>query len=224
MKIERINENQIRCTLTTADLIARKLKLSELAYGTEKAKSLLQEMMEKAEDELGFYVNDTPLMIEAVPASLDSIVLIITKVDSAEAVDQHNMSKEALQRMNEQDYAVPPFEKLNGVEVDDSADASNPIAMTRVFMFSTPDAVIEAAKTLKGIYSGPNSLYKDTAHNDYILVLARIGEDKTDFNRICNMLSEFGMQSQSSGVLLAYLEEHCKAILMETALQKLAEI
>ena len=126
MKIERINENQIRCTLTTADLIARKLKLSELAYGTEKAKSLLQEMMEKAEDELGFYVNDTPLMIEAVPASLDSIVLIITKVDSAEAVDQHNMSKEALQRMNEQDYAVPPFEKLNGVEVDDSACSCSP--------------------------------------------------------------------------------------------------
>ena len=31
MKIEKLNENQIRCTLTHADLAARHLKLSELA-------------------------------------------------------------------------------------------------------------------------------------------------------------------------------------------------
>ena len=50
MKIEKINNNQIRCTLTKADLIARQLKLSELAYGTEKAKSLFRDMMEQARD------------------------------------------------------------------------------------------------------------------------------------------------------------------------------
>ena len=38
MKIEKLNENQIRCTLTRADLAERQLQLSELAYGTEKAK------------------------------------------------------------------------------------------------------------------------------------------------------------------------------------------
>ena len=38
MKIEKINENQIRCTLTHADLAARHLKLSELAYGTRESK------------------------------------------------------------------------------------------------------------------------------------------------------------------------------------------
>ena len=36
MKIEKINDNKIRCTLTSADLAERNLKLSELAYGTEK--------------------------------------------------------------------------------------------------------------------------------------------------------------------------------------------
>ena len=45
MKIEKINDNKIRCTLTSADLAERNLKLSELAYGTEKARSLFQDMM-----------------------------------------------------------------------------------------------------------------------------------------------------------------------------------
>ena len=32
MKIEKVNENQIRCTLTREDLVSRELKISELAY------------------------------------------------------------------------------------------------------------------------------------------------------------------------------------------------
>ena len=40
MKLEKINENQIRCTLTREDLASRHIRLSELAYGSEKAKKL----------------------------------------------------------------------------------------------------------------------------------------------------------------------------------------
>ncbi|MEI3139518.1 MAG: adaptor protein MecA [Lachnospiraceae bacterium] len=87
MKIERLNENQIRCTLTREDPADRKLKLSELAYGTEKAKSLFREMMQQAAYECGFEANDIPLMIEAIPMSADSIILIITKVEDPEELD-----------------------------------------------------------------------------------------------------------------------------------------
>ena len=67
MKIERINENQIRCTLTSSDLSARNLNLGELAYGTEKAKKLFHEMIQKASNEVGFEADDIPLMVEAIP-------------------------------------------------------------------------------------------------------------------------------------------------------------
>ena len=56
MKIEKLNENQIRCTLTHADLAARHLKLSELAYGTEKAKSLFRDMMQGAAEQSAYYL------------------------------------------------------------------------------------------------------------------------------------------------------------------------
>ena len=46
MKIEKLSDNQIRCTLTRADLAERQLQLSELAYGTEKARSLFHDMMQ----------------------------------------------------------------------------------------------------------------------------------------------------------------------------------
>ena len=53
MKIERISENQIRCTLNKNDLVDRELRISELAYGTEKAKALFRDMMQQASYELG---------------------------------------------------------------------------------------------------------------------------------------------------------------------------
>ena len=87
MKIEKINDNQIRCTLTRTDLAERQLQLSELAYGTEKAKSLFHDMMQQAAYEFGFEAEDIPLMIEAIPASSDSIVLIITKVEDPDELD-----------------------------------------------------------------------------------------------------------------------------------------
>ena len=76
MKIEKVNDNQIRCTLTKEDLADRQLKLSELAYGTEKAKVLFRDMMQQAAYEFGFEAEDIPLMIEAIPVSANTSAIV----------------------------------------------------------------------------------------------------------------------------------------------------
>lgn len=87
MKIEKINESQIRCTLTKEDLANRQLKISELAYGSNKAQKLFREMLQQASDEVGFEMEDIPLMIEAVPLSSEAIVLTVTKVPDPDELD-----------------------------------------------------------------------------------------------------------------------------------------
>lgn len=87
MKIERISDNQIRCTLTSFDLSVRNLNLGELAYGGEKARSLFREMIQKASNEVGFDAEDIPLMVEAIPLSNESIMLVITKIEDPEELD-----------------------------------------------------------------------------------------------------------------------------------------
>ena len=54
MRIEKINDNQIRCTLNKKDLSDRELRISELAYGTDKAKALFRDMVQQASYEFGF--------------------------------------------------------------------------------------------------------------------------------------------------------------------------
>ena len=87
MKIEKVNDKQIRATLTRQDLASRHIKISELAYGTEKARQLFHDMMQQANYEFGFEAEDIPLMIEAIPISPETIILQITKVEYPEELD-----------------------------------------------------------------------------------------------------------------------------------------
>jgi len=103
VKIEKVNDNQIRCTLTKEDLALRSLKISELAYGTQKAKDLFRDMMQQASFEFGFEAEDIPLMIEAIPFS-EYVVLVITKVEDPEELDTR-FSKFA--PSNEEDEELP---------------------------------------------------------------------------------------------------------------------
>ena len=105
MKLERLSENQIRCTLNKADLADRELMLNELAYGTDKAKELFRDMMEQASVELGFEANDIPLMIEAIPVSPECLVLIVTKVEDPEELDTRfsRFTKPAMEEYDDND-------------------------------------------------------------------------------------------------------------------------
>ena len=88
MKVEKISENQIRCTLTREDLEQRHIVLSELAYGSEKARALFRDMLTEAFRSCGFS-NDAnmPLMIEAIPQRENALVVMITKVEDPEELD-----------------------------------------------------------------------------------------------------------------------------------------
>ena len=87
MKIEKISDTQIRCTLNKNDLADRHLRISELAYGSDKAKALFRDMMQQASAELGFDADNIPLMIEAIPVSADCLILVITKVEDPDELD-----------------------------------------------------------------------------------------------------------------------------------------
>ncbi|MCB6201281.1 adaptor protein MecA [Extibacter muris] len=242
MKIEKLNDNQIRCTLTRADLAARQLQLSELAYGTEKAKSLFHDMMQQAAFEFGFEAEDIPLMIEAIPASSDSIVLIITKVEDPEELDTRfskfspspggdwdSKKNEAPDKLDGAETLLDLLGKVKekiGTQEENSDEDTKEVQKTslRLFSFATMDSVIQAARLLSGMYNGSNTLYKDHGEDVYILALTQSDHKTNDFNRICNMLSEYGSLEKASGATLAFLEEHCEILISADAVQKLAVI
>lgn len=239
MKIEKLNDNQIRCTLTHADLAARHLKLSELAYGTEKAKSLFKDMMQQASFDFGFEAEDIPLMIEAIPASADSIVLIITKVEDPEELDTRfskfsalgdgdSNSVEALEKLEGAEEFLNLLNKVKEAASDTTTETTAPepqvLFNVRLFSFNNIDRVIQVAHLLEPVYHGSNTLYRDLENALYVLALTQSDHSNNEFNKICNMLSEYGSLEKASGATLAFLEEHCDIMVSANAVQKLSAI
>ena len=238
MKIEKLNENQIRCTLTHADLAARHLKLSELAYGTEKAKSLFRDMMQQASFDFGFEAENIPLMIEAIPSSSDSIVLIITKVEDPEELDTRFSkftpgveadphSTEALEKLVGADEFLNLLNKVKEAAAGTKKTAEPSAAVQfpiRLFAFEDLDGVIRAARLIAPLYTGANTLYKDGSSGMFLLALAPSEHSSGDFNKICNMLSEYASPEKADASVLAFLEEHCDVIVSADAVQKLSTL
>ena len=112
------------------------------------------------------------------------------------------------------------FDKLEGA---DDASAENK-SKVRLFSFSSLDSVIHACQLLKNLYQGANTLYKDTPNNLYILALTISDHSTSDFNKICNMLSEYGSAEKVNGAVLAFLEEHCEIIVSTDAVKQLGNL
>lgn len=253
MKIEKVNDNQIRCTLTREDLATRELKISELAYGTEKAKNLFRDMMQQAAFECGFEAEDIPLMIEAIPLNSECIVLIITKVEDPEELDTrfskfapsvHDDDEDTEDAINSladtADDVLDLFKKLHAsriAEADTSesdkkrensvpteSSSDKPENLMRIFAFSSLNRLIGAAHLAVPFYDGDNTLYKDERNGEYLLILNQSHHTAEDFAKVCNLLSEYGNVRRTLPSSDSYLEEHYAIITAGTALQSLAQI
>ncbi len=255
MKIEKVNDHQIRCTLTKDDLADRELKISELAYGTEKAKNLFRDMMRMASLEYGFEAEDIPLMIEAIPINGDCIVLVITKVEDPEELDtRFSKFAPSVHDEDESDSIDETITNLSGAE-DDVLDLfrkikkdfskdtdsknSNVVAksgnetepapnesvvknLTKIFSFASMNELLKPAGILKTVYDGENSLYKNTKTGRYLLVIHKSTQSPESFNKVCNILSEYGKLEKSTVASECYFIEHYDLIIEKKALQSLA--
>lgn len=236
MKIEKINENQIRCTLTREDLASRDLKISELAYGSEKAKSLFREMMQQANFEFGFEAEDIPLMIEAIPLNSDSIVLIITKVEDPEELDTRfsrfapsvteNINEENNETISDviQDFIQKKQENNDSLSPSNPAtDSGNDKGRFLLFHIDSIQNLMNAAALTAPNYNGHSALYKDQKDGTYLLSLAR-GEDSPEsFQQVCNILSEYGTPHACSPARVIFIRNHNEILIKDHAIQSLGK-
>lgn len=279
MRIEKINDHQIRCTLNQKDLSDRELRISELAYGTEKAKTLFRDMMQQASYEFGFEADDIPLMIEAIPMYPDTLVLVITKVDDPDELDTRFshftdddeddfspledgnvftleedpdgisiFDSDILSEAHaDQDYMDEPGEGITIAEPPkestrkggDFISLSEALGMEhrpktgsrtashdliKIYSFQNLQEITSLAEYLVYNYHGDNTVYKDEKKGIYYLVAHKSEHTPEEFNKICNIICEYGKPVRNTYATHSYFEEHFDPLIRDRALQILASI
>ena len=237
MKIEKIDDNSIKCTLSSLDLSSRNLNLRDMTYGSQAAKRLFNEMMQKAKEEVGFSIENTPLMIEAIPLQGGAVQLIISKVDDPEELDTRfskfsaagsgqngwisELATQILEGAQGLMKQLKETEEEPGVAEEKKESGDEGI---RLYRFRTLDRVIDAAKAVSYCDLGANSLYKAEDKKGYYVSLHSKGEDIDSLNRAANLLLEYGERVNGGSATEAYYKEHMEQLIQENALQKLKTV
>jgi len=217
MKIEKLNENQIKFILNNDDLKSWDIKLTELTQGTERTYELFHDMMEQALVQCDFRVDNAPLLIEAIPHSADGIIIIVTKVSNTSEMEER--------------FNFPPISKtlgrFRGKKVEAMPPHGSPAPSEKaeplsVFSFSSLDEVSAVSARLKGHYWGNSSLYKNDRR--YFLLLNHdASSSRLPQSDIEAVLSEYGNREISTVYSSYYLAEHGETIIERSAVNILAK-
>ena len=84
--------------------------------------------------------------------------------------------------------------------------------------------MIRLAHVLNGFYCGDNTLFKNPRDNRYYLVVSKSAHSPEEFNKTCNILTEYGTQDDFSVGQLSYYKEHYQTIVGRDALATLAQL
>ncbi len=243
MTIERLSDTQIRCTLNKQDLQERQLQLSELFYGSEKAKALFRDLVQMASYECGFETEDMPLMIEAIPVDADCLVLVVTKMEDSEELDSRfsNFTPFAEKEQLPEKAPIPAladeilnyfsqFKDMLSQKAEELSKASETSvkekseALTKAYVFDSLQAISRFAAVVAPRYHGTAELFRNTVDENYYLLLSMSGHTAEDFNKLCNIASEYGHSVPAGNASLLYYKEHFTPIADADILSTLAKL
>ena len=141
MKIEKLTDNKLKITLSIADLEARNIDLQSFIYNSPESQDLFWDMMNEAEKEYGFDVNESMIYVEASSNGTGIFTLIVTKTD------EPNFVQQARQKAKKRTYKL----KRKNIEIT---------TQKNLYVFNEFDDIVDFCKTLDLSTISENTLYK----------------------------------------------------------------
>ncbi len=211
MRIERISYNKIKVTLSVDDLERWNVNVNNLSYNNPQAQEMFWDMIRKAEDETGFIVHDSQLIIEAMPTKSGGFTIFVTRVEG-------NDGLETIQKYIKN--------KLRKTELKVKKKNKNPEPLFIVYAFDGFDDVCSASVRVHDIYTQNSSLYK--YKNQYYLALfsnevldENSGDGISNVDMVTTILSEYGAMCSNHSITEGLLNEYGEIIIKDNAIDVL---
>lgn len=189
MKIEKLNENKIKITLSSEDLLSRNIDVQSFIYNTPESQDLFWDVMREAEREYGFTVDESMVYVEASATASGIFTLTVTKTSNS--LNQSNLKN----KLKKQNY------KLKRKSVNTSLDNS-------IYCFNTFDDICNFCEISNINDFGTNSLYE--FNSKYYLLVSHVPNS--------NIL-EYSTKEHNTDTLLATISEYGKSLIEKNALK-----
>lgn len=201
MKIEKLNDNKIRITLNIEDLNERNISLQSFMSNSIESQDIFMDMLDKADEEVGFNTDDCRIMIEALALKNGVFVLTITKFE-------HEDERSCFKRKNVHIRRKNP--SLNLEKTIYSFDSFDTFCEFCSFIKNTLDEeqILDFAKR--------SDLYE--YDSNFYLVLSNINVDSRSLKYICSSITEFAHFVNSSELFESKIKEYGRLAIERNAL------
>ena len=180
--------------------------MKALNYNTPAAQEFFWDLMEQAEEQLGFNLTDSQLIIEPVPDSGNGFVITITRID--EDGDFESIQKYIKSKMKKSDLKV----KKKSRKV---------CSAIIIYSFKNIEDVCGFAQKADGLYNGESTLFK--CRDTYYLVITRSGILAGNIRKFELILNEYGMKIGNIAFFEGYLNEYGEKTIENNALEILKQ-
>ena len=205
MKIERIDDKTVKCFLSNEELEEYDIDYKDFVTRSDKAKEVVQEIIEQAEEEVGYKPPKYAFDLQIMMLPDEGLVLVLSEKEPLE----NKSGAQLLQALQEMKRV---FEEKKAEEAQKPQFA--------IFAFRNIGRVIEYAAVLPTNLRIDSTLYRMEDGTCYAYV-RKGGASYERYSRACIQAMEFAALYAADGQKLRYLEEHGECLKRKKALKKL---
>lgn len=214
MKIERVDDKTVKCFLSNEELDEYDIDYKDFVMRSEKAKEVVQEIIEHATEEVGYipprFAFDLQIMM--IPEQ----GLMLTFSDKDQDVSDSGQLIECLQEMRrilqKAREATEQMGSGNGQRIVEKPEEA-------VFIFGSLRNVMDYASALPGNLRVDTTLYE--WNGSYYLYLRKGHASYERYSRACIQALEFAALYAADEGRILQMKEHGSCLIEEKAVRKL---
>lgn len=201
MKFEKLNENKIRITLNTQDLVDKNIDFHAFMSNSQESQNLFLDMLDEAEKKIGFVTKDYKLRIEALAMSDGNFILTITRFGkNVDSIVKNSKDKNLkVKRKNIDITSNEAIYKFNTFEDFTS--------------FST------CISKFDNFYNIAKSIILYSYNNSYYLSFSNINIDNSNIKRLYTLITEFATYVNNSEIFSRKLIESGTVVMKNNAIK-----
>ena len=200
MNIEKLNEDKIRITFNLDDLKDKNIDVHSFMSNPIESQSIVLDMLDAAEKEIGFVTKDYRITIEAMATSSGNFVLTVTRAPESAPKKKVHIKRKSVD--------------LNKPVAIYSFDSFDDLCLFCKFLKTSPmSALIDTVDTV--------SLHE--YDNVFYLRFSKISSNLTLLKGFCSSITEFATYISNSDLFEAKLLEHGKTLIAKDATKIIAD-
>ncbi len=230
LRIERVDEKTVKCFLSNEELEEYDIDYKDFIMRSDKAREVVQEIMEQAEIEVGYKPPQFAFDLQIMMVPEQGMVLTLSEKDPMDALD-NNQIMEYLKGMKE--MLTKAKEKLAS-RSGQSAEAAQgephkekpkkaPVQINQpqeaMFAFDTLSDVIDYARVIPQNLRVKSTLFR--VGEEYYLYLQKGTAAYKRYSKACIQAMEFGRLYTAEEDRIRYVKEHGEVVIPDHAIKKL---